>query len=78
MIEIIFCLIIWCWGLTPLWLNVLLTILLFLRFSWRVLLTMRRFLEFANKDNTQKAGDNSIQVQAGGDIYENTKTDTEV
>lgn len=71
MIEIVICLIVWCWGLTPLWLNVLLTVLLFLRFSWRVLLTMRRFLEFANNDNTQKAGDNANQVQAGGNVYEN-------
>lgn len=31
---------------------------------------MRRFLEFANKDNIQKAGDNATQLQVGGDIYE--------
>lgn len=69
MIEIIICLIVWCWGLTPLWLNVLLTILLFLRFSWRVLLTLRKFLEFATNDS------NIIQKEKEN---ENTKTDIEV
>lgn len=54
MIEIIICLIVWCWGLTPIWINVLLTVLLFLRFSWRVFLTMRRFFEFVNKDDIQQ------------------------
>lgn len=42
MIEIAICLIIWFWGLTPLWLNVLLSCLLFIRFSWRVALTITK------------------------------------
>ena len=46
MIEIIICLIIWCWNLTPLWLNILLTVLLFFRFSWRVLITMSKVFEW--------------------------------
>ena len=49
MIEIVLILIIWCWGLTPLWLNVITTIFMFFRFSWRMLLTMRKFLEW-NKE----------------------------
>lgn len=49
MIEIIICLIIWCWNLTPLWLNILLTILLFIRFSWRLLLTITKVLSL-NKE----------------------------
>lgn len=49
MIEIIICLIIWCWGLTPLWLNILLTILLFVRFSWRLLLTITKIFKL-NKE----------------------------
>lgn len=42
MIEIIICLVIWFWGLTPLWLNILLSCLLFIRFSWRVALTITK------------------------------------
>lgn len=42
MIEIVICLIIWFWGLTPLWLNILLSCLLFIRFSWRVALTITK------------------------------------
>lgn len=49
MIEIIICLIIWCWNLTPLWLNILLTILLFVRFSWRLLLTITKIFKL-NKE----------------------------
>ena len=49
MIEIIICLIIWCWNLTPLWLNILLTILLFIRFSWRLLLTITKIFKL-NKE----------------------------
>lgn len=49
MIEIIICLIIWCWNLTPLWLNILLTILLFVRFSWRLLLTITKVFKL-NKE----------------------------
>ena len=49
MIEIVICLIIWCWGLTPLWLNILLTILLFVRFSWRLLLTITKVFKL-NKE----------------------------
>lgn len=49
MIEIVICLIIWCWNLTPLWLNILLTILLFVRFSWRFLLTITKIFKL-NKE----------------------------
>lgn len=49
MIEIVICLIIWCWNLTPLWLNILLTILLFIRFSWRLLLTITKIFKL-NKE----------------------------
>lgn len=61
MIEIIICLIIWCWGLTPLWLNILLTCLLFIRFSWRLLLTMRKFFEWNKSfDEKKESGDNGF------------------
>lgn len=49
MIEIVICLIIWCWNLTPLWLNILLTIFLFVRFSWRFLLTITKIFKL-NKE----------------------------
>jgi len=48
MIEIIVCLVIWFWGLTPLWLNILLSCLLFVRFSWRVALTITKVFKFNN------------------------------
>ena len=48
MIEIIICLVIWFWGLTPLWLNILLSCLLFVRFSWRVTLTITKVFKFNN------------------------------
>lgn len=48
MIEIIICLVIWFWGLTPLWLNILLSCLLFVRFSWRVALTITKVFKFNN------------------------------
>lgn len=49
MIEIAIILIIWVWGITPLWINILVTILLSIRFSWRALLTLLKLFEF-NKE----------------------------
>ena len=49
MIEIVICLIIWFWGLTPVWLNVVLSGLLFIRFSWRVILTITKVFKFNNE-----------------------------
>ncbi len=49
MIEIVICLIIWFWGLTPLWLNIVLSVLLFIRFSWRVTLTITKVFRFNNE-----------------------------
>lgn len=49
MIEIVICLIIWFWGLTPLWLNIVLSGLLFIRFSWRVSLTITKVFRFNNE-----------------------------
>lgn len=58
MIEIIICLIIWCWNLTPLWLNILLTILLFIRFSWRLLLTITKIFKL-NKELEEREKTNN-------------------
>lgn len=49
MIEIVICLIIWFLGLTPLWLNIVLSGLLFIRFSWRVALTITKVFRFNNE-----------------------------
>lgn len=54
MIEIVICLILWFWGLTPLWLNILLSCLLFIRFSWRVALTITKVFKF-NKELDERA-----------------------
>lgn len=62
MIEIIICLIIWCWNLTPLWLNILLTILLFIRFSWRFLLTITKVLSL-NKELEEREKTNNELLQ---------------
>lgn len=62
MIEIIICLIIWCWNLTPLWLNILLTILLFIRFSWRLLLTITKMLKL-NKELEEREKTNNELLQ---------------
>lgn len=58
MIEIIICLIIWCWGLTPLWVNILLTILLFVRFSWQLLLTITKVFKL-NKELEEREKTNN-------------------
>ena len=62
MIEIIICLIIWCWGLTPLWVNILLTILLFIRFSWRLLLTITKMFKL-NKELEEREKTNNELLQ---------------
>lgn len=62
MIEIIICLIIWCWNLTPLWLNILLTILLFVRFSWRLLLTITKIFKL-NKELEERERTNNELLQ---------------
>jgi len=62
MIEIIICLIIWFWGLTPLWLNILLTILLFFRFSWRLLLTITKIFKL-NKELEEREKINNELLQ---------------
>lgn len=62
MIEIIICLIIWCWNLTPLWLNILLTILLFVRFSWRLLLTITKLFKL-NKELEEREKTNNELLQ---------------
>lgn len=49
MIEIILCMLIWCWGLTPLWFNITATILLFIRFSWRCMLTVVKVFELSKE-----------------------------
>lgn len=54
MIEIVICLILWFWGLTPLWLNILLSCLLFIRFSWRVAITITKIFKF-NKEFDERA-----------------------
>ena len=53
MIEIVICLIVWFWGLTPNWLNVVLTGLLFIRFTWRLMLTITKVFGF-NKEMEEK------------------------
>ncbi len=62
MIEIIICLIIWCWNLTPLWVNILLTILLFIRFSWRLLLTITKIFKL-NKELEEREKTNNELLQ---------------
>lgn len=62
MIEIVICLIIWCWNLTPLWLNILLTILLFIRFSWRFLLTITKIFKL-NKELEEREKTNNELLQ---------------
>lgn len=62
MIEIVICLIIWCWSLTPLWLNILLTILLFIRFSWRLLLTITKMFKL-NKELEEREKTNNELLQ---------------
>ena len=62
MIEIVICLIIWFWGLTPLWLNILLTCLLFIRFSWRLLLTITKMLKL-NKELEEREKTNNELLQ---------------
>ena len=57
MIEIIICLIIWCWGLTPLWVNIIASILLFIRFSWRVMLTMCKIFKWNESFEEKKECD---------------------
>ena len=49
MIEIVIALIVWTWGITPLWLNIVVSGLLFIRFSWRMLLTVRKFFKWVNE-----------------------------
>ena len=62
MIEIIIALIIWCWRLTPLWLNIILSVLLFFRFSWRVLLTFRKFLEWNKSFDNESSNDRAFYI----------------
>lgn len=62
MIEIIICLIIWFWNLTPLWVNILLTILLFIRFSWRLLLTITKIFKL-NKELEEREKTNNELLQ---------------
>lgn len=66
MIEIIIALIIWFWGLTPLWLNILLTVLLFFRFSWRVLITMSKVFEWNKSFDEKKECDKNGTIQEEG------------
>ena len=56
MIEIIICLVLWFWGLTPLWLNIVLSVLLFFRFSWRVSLTVAKVFKFNNELDSEING----------------------
>jgi hypothetical protein len=49
MIEIILIMLVWCWGLTPLWFNIVATALLVLRFGWRCMLSVLKILEI-NKE----------------------------
>lgn len=57
MIEIVICLIIWFWGLTPHWLNVVLTGLLFIRLTWRLMLTITKVFSF-NKEMEEREQSN--------------------
>ena len=57
MIEIVICLIVWFWGLTPNWLNVVLTGLLFIRFTWRLMLTITKVFSF-NKEMEEREQSN--------------------
>lgn len=61
MIEIIICLIVWFWGLTPLWLNILLTCLLFVRFSWRFMLTLCKVFKW-NQSLEEKKDENVTKM----------------
>ena len=45
---------IWCWGLTPLWFNITATILLFIRFSWRCILTVVKVFELSKDEEKNK------------------------
>ena len=45
---------IWCWGLTPLWFNITATILLFIRFSWRCILTIVKVFELSKDEEKNK------------------------
>ena len=64
MIEIIICLIVWFWGLTPTWLNIVVTILAFFRFSWRLLLTLCKIFELNKtiEDSTRKENTDGVQL----------------
>ena len=61
MIEIIICLMLWFWGLTPLWLNIVLSVLLFVRFSWRVSLTVAKVFKFNNKLDSELSGSEGME-----------------
>ena len=47
MLSLVLVLIIWTWGLTPLWVNIVSTTLLVIRFVWRLMLTLSKFFEQA-------------------------------
>ena len=49
MIEIVICLIIWTWGLTPLWVNVIVTCLLFAVLSWKIVILISKFFELGKE-----------------------------
>lgn len=57
MIEIVIILILWHWGLTPLWLNVTVSVLLYIRFTWRAVLTMCKVFELNESFEEKKERD---------------------
>lgn len=52
MLEIILCLIIWTWGLTPLWVNVTVSVLAFMRFTYSTSKALGEFMASGDRDRT--------------------------
>lgn len=49
MLEIILCIIIWTWNLTPLWVNIVVSVLAFMRFSYSTSKTIGEFIGSGDK-----------------------------
>ena len=51
MLEIILCIIIWTWNLTPLWANILVSALAFMRFTYSTSKAIGEFICSEEKDS---------------------------
>lgn len=49
MLEIILCIIIWTWNLTPLWVNIVVSVLAFLRFTYSTSKAIGEFIHGGDK-----------------------------